>query len=98
MTRVLYEVYRDESPTAWGDGRINGEQVTKFLRESIAAFYQAHRRLPAGVVVNRTALDAARKALQALELAQIPVGTSGGCIVPEVWLAVDGEEAHDEPG
>ncbi len=82
MTAVRYRVL-------WGPGR----PLADLLREGITSFYRDHRRLPAEIVVNRTAVAAATAALQALEL-HIPVRGCAGCLLGEVWLKVNEEAAQ----
>jgi len=57
------------------------------LKAAVRAFYQARRRLPVAIVVNRTELAAAVGAVKALDL-RMPITSSGGCLVPEIWLGV----------
>ena len=71
-----YEVYRD------GRG-----SVRERIREAVRGYYARHRRLPVSVVVNPTEAEAAREALEALDL-KVRVESSGGCLKPEVWLRV----------
>jgi hypothetical protein len=41
-------------------------------------------------VVHKSLEDEAAKALAALDLPRLPVKGVGGCLVPEVWLAISG--------
>lgn len=72
----MYLVYRDGT---------NGMEAR--IRAAVASFYGVRGRLPALVVVNGTELETAVAAIEALEL-DVPVRIGGGCLVPEVWLAV----------
>ena len=58
------------------------------LRDAVALFYKQRKRLPDIIVVNASELAEAQAAAKSLKLT-IEVQSSGGCLVPEVWL---GEE------
>ncbi len=70
------------------DGK--GRGLEALLREAVADFYRRYRSLPAEVVVHPTLADEAEEALKALDLARVPVAVTGGCLVWEVWLGLDG--------
>lgn len=55
------------------------------LETALAHFGRSHTGLPAAIIVNPTEAEKTRQAVGALQLS-IPVETSGGCLVPEVWL------------
>ena len=74
---VTYRVYRHPH----GD-------LTERLREALRDYYARYGRLPGAVVVHRSLKDEAAKALAALDLPRLPVKGVGGCLVPEVWLAM----------
>jgi hypothetical protein len=63
--------------------------LTERLREALRDYYARHGRLPGAVVVHRSLKDEAAKALAALDLPRLPVEGVGGCLVPEVWLAMN---------
>ena len=71
-----------------------GNDLQTFLREAIRNFYRRRNRaLPVEVVAPRSQVDAVRAALKALDLAGIPLSTTGGCLVGEVWLGLpDGKD------
>ena len=77
---TTYMVYR---PDAWGAS----------LQERIRAALDVYRRecgaLPAGLVVNPREVGKARRVVADLGL-KVEVNALGGCLVPEVWLVVDG--------
>jgi hypothetical protein len=81
-----------------GSGRItryityrNGiGDLTALLRLALASYREQHGSLPAGVVVHKTAICEAQQALKSLALSTLPAIGCGGCLVGEVWLAVDG--------
>lgn len=64
------------------------------IRVAVGAFYRSWGTLPAAIVVNKRELDGARVAAEALELG-VPVGSIGGCLVPEVWLEVVENEERE---
>ena len=72
----MYKVYRD------GGGPIEGR-----IETAVGHFYTAYGALPSAILVNATELDAAREAVEAL-LLNVEVTSTGGCLVPEVWLAM----------
>ncbi len=74
----VYRVYRD------GRG-----DLTVRLREALRDYYGRHGRLPGAVVVHKSLVREAAGALAALELPRLPVKGVGGCLVPEVWLAMN---------
>jgi len=79
MTR--YVIYRDGKHL----------EVEERIKEAVADFYRRHRALPVSVLVHPSEEDTARAALKALDL-KMRVETSGGCLIPEVWLAVPEEQ------
>ena len=71
--------------------RMDGKRddLQTFLREVVRDFYRRHNRtLPVEVVAARSQVDAVRAALKALDLGNVPVVTTGGCLVGEVWLGL----------
>jgi len=74
----VYHVYRN------GHGGL-----TERLREALRDYYTRYGRLPGAVVVHKSLKDEAAKALAALDLPRLPVKGVGGCLVPEVWLAMN---------
>lgn len=74
----------------------NGADLLAHLRTAIGDFFQRQRQLPAEAVVHPTRLDAAKAALTALDLPQLPVTACGGCLASEVWLGVPAKETSDE--
>jgi len=75
---MIYHVYRDGHKT-----------LPDLLREALRDYYARHGRLPGAVVVHRSLKEEAVGALAALELPRLPVKGVGGCLVPEVWLAMN---------
>jgi hypothetical protein len=73
----VYHVYRN------GHG-----DLTERLREALRDYYTRYGQLPAAVV-HPSLKDEAAKALAALDLPRLPVEGVGGCLVPEVWLAMN---------
>jgi hypothetical protein len=73
----VYRVYR---------GTDRGDLMER-LREALRDYYARHGRLPSGVVVHKSLVREAAEALAALDL-RLPVEGVGGCLVPEVWLAM----------
>jgi len=67
------------------------------LRERIAAAVAAYRgehgTPPAGLAVHPREVDAARQVVADLGLA-LEVRAVGGCLVPEVWLIMDGTDVR----
>mgnify|MGYP006303962415 FL=1 len=57
------------------------------LQRGLRAFYARHECLPAAVVVSPGTVDEARRALQSLDLPDLAVEVTGGCLAGEVWLA-----------
>ncbi|MBN1975945.1 MAG: hypothetical protein JW918_00965 [Anaerolineae bacterium] len=80
-----YQVYRN------GGGTIEAR-----IKAACQLFYKDRRRAPVQVVVNPAEHQAAREACGALALA-IPVASSGGCLIPEVWLQLPDESRAAEP-
>ncbi len=78
---IQYLVYRN------GHGNIEDR-----LRAALAYFYERYHCLPIEVVVNPSEVAGAKTALRALDLPRLAVQSVGGCLVPEVWLGVPGEE------
>ena len=67
----------------------NGKaEYPQHLKDAVAWFYARERRLPGTIVVPASELTEAQAAAKVLKLA-VEIGTTGGCLVPEVWL---GEE------
>ena len=66
--------------------RSAGELETR-IKMAVAMFYKSWGVLPAAIVVNKCELDGARVAAERLELG-VPIGSIGGCLVPEVWLEI----------
>lgn len=58
------------------------------IKVAVGRFYKSRGVLPAAIVVNKCELDGARVVVKTLAL-RMPVGSMGGCLVPEVWLEVD---------
>jgi hypothetical protein len=68
------------------------------------AFYGCHGRLPVAVIVGKganrkdeaeqTLEEKTKVALESLELPNLPVKTSGGCLTGEIWLEVGEEVAN----
>jgi len=73
----VYRVYRADR----GD-------LTERLREALRDYYARYGRLPGAVVVHKSLVREAAEALAALDLPRLPVEGVGGCLVPEVWLAM----------
>jgi len=74
---VTYRVYRHP----YGD-------LKERLREALRDYYARHGQLPGSVVVHKSLVREAVEALAALGL-RLPVEGVGGCLVPEVWLAMN---------
>jgi len=77
---TIYLTYRD------GAGEVEAR-----IKAAVTSFYRTRGRLPDSIVVNPTELEAARAAIEVLAL-NTPIESVGGCLVPEVWLAVFVEE------
>jgi hypothetical protein len=75
---VTYRVYRHP----YGD-------LKERLREALRDYYGRHGRLPGSVVVHKSLVREAVEAMAALDLPRLPVKGVGGCLVPEVWLALN---------
>jgi hypothetical protein len=75
----VYRVYRADR----GD-------LTERLREALRDYYARYGQLPGSVVVHPSLKEEAVEALAALDLPRLPVKGVGGCLVPEVWLAISG--------
>ncbi len=77
---ATYLVYR---PNAWGAS----------MRERVRAALDVYRRecggLPAGIAVNPREVEAARRVVADLGL-DVEVTGLGGCLIPEIWLTIDG--------
>ena len=77
---ATYLVYR---PDAWGAS----------MRERIRAALDVYRRecggLPAGLAVDPREVETARRVVADMDL-KVEVKALGGCLVPEVWLIMDG--------
>jgi hypothetical protein len=89
-----YEIYRD-----------GASKLRNHLQASIQAFYGRHGRLPVSVIVSKsktsqkdegeqTLEEKAKVALENLELPDLPVKTTGGCLAGEIWLEVGEEVAN----
>jgi hypothetical protein len=76
---MTYQVYRN-----------GGGTVEARIKTACQLFYKDLREAPAAVIVNPTELQAALEAREALAL-KVPVASSGGCLVPEVWLELPEE-------
>ena len=76
MMGATFKTYRDGA----------GDMETR-IKRAVAMFYGSWGVLPVAIVVNKRELGAARVAAEALELG-VPVGSIGGCLVPEVWLEI----------
>jgi hypothetical protein len=72
------------------------DDLTALLCMALADYQERHGHPPAGVVAPKTLVRRARQALKDLALNTLPVAGSGGCLVGEVWLAVDGENNRPE--
>jgi hypothetical protein len=77
-----YEIYRD-----------GASDLKSHLQASIRAFYERHGCLPESVIVSPTVVERAAEDLQALDLPNLVVTKTGGCLAGEVWLGV--EETHN---
>lgn len=66
--------------------RINGLEAQ--IKEAIKDYYTRFQLLPSGIVVPTRAVEEATKIAAALELNNIPVTGTGGCLANEVWLEV----------
>ena len=80
MKNVVYEIHRD-----------GASKLEDHLQASIRAFYERHGCLPGGVIVSQTLVEKAEQTLQSLDLPNLVVTSTGGCLVGEVWLSI-GEE------
>jgi len=67
-----------------------GEDVALALRRVLDAHRERYGGDPAGVVVNKALIGEARRALEDLGL-DLPVATTGGCLLGEMWLKVAGD-------
>lgn len=62
------------------------DNLAQHVKAAVAHFYQTVGALPLGIVVSPQRKDDAAKVLTALDLASVPVGASGGCLLAELWL------------
>ena len=76
---ATFATYRD------GTGKVEAR-----IKAAVQAFYSDRQRLPASIVVNKSELDAARAAAEALAL-RLPVKGMGGCLCGETWLQLPEE-------
>jgi len=74
--------------TAYATYRVG--DVGEDLQRALDAHRERFGGDPAGVVVNKALIGKARLALEDLGLG-LPVATTGGCLLGEVWLAVAGD-------
>ncbi len=74
---VTYMVYRQGAPI--------GERI----RAALDLYRREWGGLPAGIAVNPREVEAARRAVADLGL-EVEVTALGGCLVPEVWVIIDG--------
>lgn len=81
MKNVVYEIHRD-----------GASKLEDHLQASIRAFYQRHGCLPICVIVSPTLVEKTEETLQSLDLPNMTVEATGGCLAGEVWLSI-GEEA-----
>ena len=82
MSQRVFEVHR------------NGKQsLGERIRGAVKDYYSRYRCLPAAVVLNLSEADAAREALEDLDLRML-VEPVPGCLVPEVWLEVRDDVAR----
>ena len=72
----MYVTYRD-----------GANPMEERIKKACQAFYAKRHQPPVGIVVNKNELDAATSACKALGL-KLPVDSTGGCLIPEVWLRV----------
>jgi hypothetical protein len=61
------------------------------LKDAIRSFHGDKGRLPEQVVVAPSILERAKETMNQLELATIPVASTGGCLAGEVWLGYQQE-------
>ena len=73
--------------TTYRNGR---DAMETRIKAAVQAFYSDRQRLPASIVVNKSELDAARAAAEALAL-RLPVKGMGGCLCGETWLQLPEE-------
>lgn len=67
-----YDIYRN------GNSTITEQQV----RDAVTDFKRRNGRLPAALVVPKTQIAA----VQGIVKSGLPVNSSGGCLVGELWL------------
>lgn len=79
-----YLIYRDSASTG----------VRDLVGLALADYQKRHAGAPAGLVVPKGLIGEARDVVRALAIAGLPVSGCGGCLVGEVWLAVDGGEGE----
>jgi hypothetical protein len=77
-----YEIYRG----GVGDG-------VEHLQASIQVFYRRHGCFPVQLLVSPKDVEQTRAALRSLDLPGLPVGTTDGCLIGELWLGL-GEEGN----
>lgn len=82
MTQFI--TYRD------GTGPLEGR-----IKKAVRLFYAARCALPIGIVVNPSEMVQAQAAAEALALSVLPVQSSGGCLLSEIWLEVGPIQAGD---
>ena len=76
--------------------RNGGGTIEARIKAALVDFHKRRGTLPAQVIVNPTERDQATAAVKALEVKR-PVGVSGGCLIPEVWLEI-AKKGGDERG
>ena len=84
MKPLRYDVHRNSHEKR--------RDLQALLRQALTDFYRRRGgALPAEIVVHTSLVEQARAALAALDLPQLPVRGSGGCLMPEVWLGWEEE-------
>jgi hypothetical protein len=75
--------------------RNRADDLRDHLRRSIRAYHGRHGCLPATVVVSPKTVEEMHEALGSLDLPELAIETTGGCLAGELWLGRSPVEAED---
>jgi hypothetical protein len=78
--------------------RNRADDLRDHLRRSIRTYYGRHGCLPATVVVSPKTVEEMEEAVGSLDLLELAIETTGGCLAGELWLGRPLVEAEDVQG
>ena len=67
-----------------------------YLKDALDDFYQRYQQMPGEIVVHSTRIEKLTMALAALEMSNLPVTTTGGCLTTAIWFGQPVEQQDEK--